>query len=55
MQMKSDEDIIVFSNGDKGLAEDFLEQDFDGRNGTDRRVPFNSPEWVELAEELGIT
>ncbi|MCP4603777.1 MAG: hypothetical protein GY847_25215 [Proteobacteria bacterium] len=54
MQMPSDEDIIVFSNGDCGQREDFEEQDFDGRRGTFKVAMFNSPWWVEKAKELGI-
>ena len=54
MQMPSDEDIIVFSNGDAGAAENFEEQDFDGRRGTWKRLPLNSPVWCTKAKELGI-
>ena len=54
MQKSSIEDIIIFSNGDCGLREDFEEQDFDGRRGTYKVALFNSPLWVEKAKELGI-
>ena len=52
--MKSIEDLILFSNGDCGYPDDFEEQDYDGRRGTDKRLPLNSPEWMQHALEMGL-